>query len=32
VQAALAAADAAPWPEAEAAFTDVQTTGAGVWR
>ncbi len=32
VQAALDAADAAPWPEAAAAFTDVQTTGAGQWR
>jgi TPP-dependent pyruvate/acetoin dehydrogenase alpha subunit len=32
VQAALDAADAAPWPDAAAAFTDVQTTGAGVWR
>ena len=32
VAAALAAADAAPWPAAEAAFTDVQTTGAGQWR
>jgi len=32
VQAALNAAEAAPWPEASAAFTDVQTTGAGVWR
>jgi TPP-dependent pyruvate/acetoin dehydrogenase alpha subunit len=31
VQAALAAADAAPWPEAAAAYTDVQTTGAGTW-
>lgn len=31
VEAALAAADAAPWPEASAAFTDVQTTGAGQW-
>jgi acetoin:2,6-dichlorophenolindophenol oxidoreductase subunit alpha len=31
VQAALAAANAAPWPEAGAAFTDVQTTGAGQW-
>ncbi len=31
VQAALAAADAAPWPDASAAFTDVQTTGAGTW-
>ncbi|CAA2099355.1 thiamine pyrophosphate-dependent dehydrogenase E1 component subunit alpha [Variovorax paradoxus] len=32
VDTALAIADAAPWPEAEAAFTDVQTTGAGQWR
>jgi acetoin:2,6-dichlorophenolindophenol oxidoreductase subunit alpha len=32
VRDALAAADAAPWPEAAAAFTDVQTTGAGQWR
>jgi len=32
VDAALAAADAAPWPAAEAAYTDVQSTGAGVWR
>ncbi len=32
VEAALAAAEAAPWPEAAAAFTDVQTTGAGQWR
>ncbi len=31
VQAALDAAAAAPWPEASAAFTDVQTTGAGTW-
>ena len=31
VAAALAAAEAAPWPDASAAFTDVQTTGAGVW-
>ena len=31
VQAALDAAGAAPWPDAEAAFTDVQTTGAGTW-
>ena len=31
VQQALDAADAAPWPEASAAFTDVQTTGAGTW-
>ena len=32
VNAALAAAEAAPWPAAAAAFTDVQTTGAGQWR
>ena len=32
VEAALAAAAAAPWPDAAAAFTDVQTTGAGQWR
>lgn len=32
VAAALAAADAAPWPDASAAFTDVQTMGAGPWR
>ncbi|WP_038201926.1 MULTISPECIES: thiamine pyrophosphate-dependent dehydrogenase E1 component subunit alpha [Xenophilus] len=32
VQAALASADAAPWPAPEAAYTDVQTTGAGQWR
>ena len=32
VGAALAAAEAAPWPDAAAAFTDVQTTGAGQWR
>ncbi|SEA70427.1 thiamine pyrophosphate-dependent dehydrogenase E1 component subunit alpha [Variovorax sp. YR216] len=31
VEAALAAADAAPWPEAGAAFTDVQSTGEGQW-
>lgn len=31
VAAALAAADTAPWPEASAAYTDVQTTGAGQW-
>jgi pyruvate dehydrogenase E1 component alpha subunit len=31
VQAALDAASTAPWPEASAAFTDVQTTGAGAW-
>jgi TPP-dependent pyruvate/acetoin dehydrogenase alpha subunit len=32
VAAAIAAADAAPWPDAASAFTDVQTTGAGTWR
>lgn len=32
VEAALAAAAAAPWPEAEAAYTDIQTTGGGQWR
>jgi pyruvate dehydrogenase E1 component alpha subunit len=32
VAAAVAAADAAPWPQASAAFEDVQTTGAGTWR
>lgn len=32
VDAALAAADAAPWPQAAAAFADVQNTGAGQWR
>ena len=31
VEAALAAADAAAWPAPEAAFADVQTTGAGQW-
>jgi TPP-dependent pyruvate/acetoin dehydrogenase alpha subunit len=31
VDTALAIADAAPWPDADAAFTDVQTTGAGQW-
>ncbi len=32
IDAALALANAAPWPDAAAAFTDVQTTGAGQWR
>jgi acetoin:2,6-dichlorophenolindophenol oxidoreductase subunit alpha len=32
VAAALAAADAASWPDPATAFTDVQTTGAGQWR
>ena len=31
VQAALDAAADAPWPDASAAYTDVQTTGAGTW-
>ncbi len=32
VATALRVADAAPWPEAATAFTDVQTLGAGQWR
>ena len=32
VDAAVAAADAAPWPAPEAAYTDIQDTGAGQWR
>ena len=32
VDAALVAAEVAPWPAAGAAYTDVQSTGAGVWR
>ena len=31
VDAALAEADAAPWPDVQAAFGDVQDTGAGQW-
>ncbi|MBU1360972.1 MAG: thiamine pyrophosphate-dependent dehydrogenase E1 component subunit alpha [Gammaproteobacteria bacterium] len=31
VEAALATAAAAPWPDPAAAYTDVQTTGAGQW-
>ena len=31
VQAALDAAFNAPWPEASAAFTDIQSTGVGTW-
>jgi len=31
VAAALQAADAAAWPESAAAYTDIQTTGAGTW-
>ena len=29
---ALAQAEAAPWPEAAAAYEDIMDTGAGVWR
>ncbi|RYY91505.1 MAG: thiamine pyrophosphate-dependent dehydrogenase E1 component subunit alpha, partial [Comamonadaceae bacterium] len=32
VEAAVAAADAAPWPDAASAYTDIQDTGAGTWR
>ncbi|RYX96455.1 MAG: thiamine pyrophosphate-dependent dehydrogenase E1 component subunit alpha [Comamonadaceae bacterium] len=32
VALALKTADAAPWPDAAAAYTDIQTTGAGQWR
>ena len=32
VATALRVAEAAPWPEAATAFTDVQTLGAGQWR
>ncbi len=32
IDAAVAQATAAPWPEASAAFTDIQNTGAGQWR
>jgi pyruvate dehydrogenase E1 component alpha subunit len=32
VAAALAAAHAAPWPEKQSAYSDVQDTGAGRWR
>jgi len=31
VQAAVDAATAAPWPDAQAAFTDIQDIGAGRW-
>ncbi len=31
VQAALASAESAPWPDPASAFTDIQTTGAGKW-
>ncbi len=32
IDAALAVADAAPWPQAADAFEDIVTTGAGQWR
>jgi TPP-dependent pyruvate/acetoin dehydrogenase alpha subunit len=32
IATAVAQAEAAPWPDAAAAFTDIQTTGAGQWR
>jgi len=32
IEAALAAARAAPWPQTEAAYTDVQDVGAGQWQ
>ncbi|HWI80782.1 thiamine pyrophosphate-dependent dehydrogenase E1 component subunit alpha [Ramlibacter sp.] len=32
IEAAVAAANAAPWPPAAAAYADVQDTGAGQWR
>ena len=32
IDAAVALASAAPWPDPAAAFTDIQTTGAGQWR
>jgi pyruvate dehydrogenase E1 component alpha subunit len=32
VKSALVAAAAAPWPDARAAYTDIQDTGAGRWR
>jgi pyruvate dehydrogenase E1 component alpha subunit len=31
IEAALAAARTAPWPRDDAAYTDVQDTGAGQW-
>jgi pyruvate dehydrogenase E1 component alpha subunit len=32
IDAALASAEAAPWPEASTAYEDITNTGAGVWR
>ncbi|MFN8954300.1 MAG: thiamine pyrophosphate-dependent dehydrogenase E1 component subunit alpha, partial [Burkholderiales bacterium] len=31
VQSAMQSADQAPWPSVSAAYTDIQTTGAGQW-
>ena len=32
IAAALAVAEAAPWPQVAAAYTDIADTGAGVWK
>ena len=32
INAALATAEAAPWPDASAAYEDIADTGAGVWK
>ena len=32
IDAAMVEAEAAPWPESAAAYTDIQNTGAGQWR
>ncbi|MEP7329846.1 MAG: thiamine pyrophosphate-dependent dehydrogenase E1 component subunit alpha [Betaproteobacteria bacterium] len=32
IDAAMTQAEAAPWPEPAAAYTDIQNTGAGQWR
>ena len=32
IESALLVAEAAPWPDASAAYEDVMNTGAGVWR
>jgi pyruvate dehydrogenase E1 component alpha subunit len=32
VRKALAAAASAPWPDRQAAYTDIQDTGSGRWR
>ena len=32
IEAALAQAESAPWPEPAAAYSDIQNTGAGQWR